>query len=71
MGFYGVLYSLGVGLAYNTGMSLAKRHLGQNMGTGMGILLFANGSTAFLAGGLLQDFWTHGESPEPCGYWVW
>lgn len=54
MGFYGVLYSLGVGLAYNTGMSLAKRHLGQNMGTGMGILLFANGSTAFLAGGLLQ-----------------
>lgn len=52
--FYGVLYSLGVGLAYNAGMSLAKRHLGQNMGTGMGILLFANGSTAFLAGGLLQ-----------------
>lgn len=65
LGFYGVLYSLGVGLAYNAGMSLAKRHLGQNMGTGMGILLFANGWTRSLFK------LTVGETKLPLGFlWV-
>lgn len=52
--FYGVVYSFGIGLAYNTAMGLAKQYFSQKLGTGMGILLFSNGSTAFLFGSIIQ-----------------